>query len=392
MVFFVVLMYVNGSWISTHVLKENKGIVEVVVMYLHRYSRTVVVLLAACIFSLANNCLGEEKKDAPAKAKRPPLLVTTIEVTEGAIQAISDFVGTTYFARVSEVAADLEGLVTKVSFDEGDRIAKGDELVQLDTQILEAEIAAAKAAYEQNLVDLENAERDFERIEGLHRSGSVSETDYDSYRAKKLRLEKHSAMLEAEHNRLLIAKNKKSIRAPFAGIAVLQPVEVGEWVAKGGRVAVIADDSQIEVKVEVPMEILENLEKGREVPIRIGSREYTGVFTSFIARGDVTTRTFTAMFSMENPNNIVEGLETLISLPKGSEATGLLVPRDAVVDKYGKTMVYRVVDGKAVEVPVQVAGYVGLQAVVIGEGLTAGQEIVVRGSKRVEDGLPLQFR
>ena len=361
-------------------------------MYLHRYSRTIVVLLVASIFSLANNCLGEEKKEAPAKDKRPPLLVTTVEVEEGSIQTMADFVGTTYFARVSEVAADLEGLVTRVNFDDGDRVGKGDELVQLDTQILEAEIAAAKAAFAQNMVDLENAERDFARIEGLYRDGSVSETDYDSYRAKKLRLEKHSAMLEAEHNRLLIARNKKSIRAPFDGIAVLQPVEVGEWVAKGGMVAVIADDSEIEVVVEVPMEILENLDNGRVVRIRIGSREYEGIFVSYIARGDVATRTFTARFSLKNPGSIIEGLESLISLPKGGETTGLLVPRDAVVDKYGKTMVYRVVDGKAVEVPVQVGGYVGLQAVVTSETLVPGQEIVVKGSRRVEDGLPLQFR
>jgi len=169
-------------------------------------------------------------------------------------------------------------------------------------------------------------------------------------------------------------------------------VEVGEWVAKGGGVAVIADDSQIEVKVDVPVEILKNMEKGREVPIRIVGREFTGTFTSFVARGDVATRTFTTMFSLENPNGIVEGLEAHISLPKGGETNGLLVPRDAVVDKYGKTMVYRVLDGKAVEVPVRVGGYVGLQAVVTGEGLSPGQEIVVKGSKRVEDGLPLQFR
>ena len=361
-------------------------------MHLHRYCRKVAVLLTVGILALANNCLGEEKKEAPAKAKRPPLLVTTVAVEEGAIQAMTDFVGTTYFSRVSEVAADLEGLVTSVNFDEGDRVEKGDELVQLDTQILEAEIAAAKAAYEQNLVDLENAARDFERIEGLHRNGSVSETDYDSYRAKKLRLEKHSAMLEAEHNRLLIAKSKKSIRAPFGGIAVLQPVEIGEWVAKGGRVAVIADDSAIEVEVEVPMDILENMEKGREVQMRIGRREYAGTFVTYIARGDVATRTFTARFSLRDPGAIVEGLEALISLPKGGETTGLLVPRDAVVDKYGRTLVYRVVDGKAVEVPVQVGGYVGLQAVVTGDGLQAGQEIVVKGSRRVEDGLNLQFR
>jgi RND family efflux transporter MFP subunit len=283
-------------------------------------------------------------------------------------------------------------LVTKINFDEGDTVKKGDELVMLDSQILEAEIAGAQAAFEQNLVDLENAQRDFDRVEGLYRDGSISETDYDSYSSKKLRLEKLSVVLESKHNKLLISKNKKSIKAPFGGTVVLQPVEVGEWVAKGGKVAVIADDSLIEVEVEVPIGVLENLEKGREVRIMVNRREYAGNFTSFIPRGDIATRTFTAKFSLENPNGIVEGLEALVSLPKGGETEGLLVPRDAVVDKYGKTMVFRVVDSKAVEVPVQVAGYVGLQAVVTGEGLEPGQVIVVRGCKRVEDGMSLQFR
>ena len=42
--------------------------------------------------------------------------------------------------------------------------------------------------------------------------------------------------------------------------------------------------------------------------------------------------------------------------------------------------------------PVEVAGYVGLQAIVTGSALEPGQEIVVKGSKRVEDDMPLQFR
>ena len=354
--------------------------------------RIMIVLCVVTIFISGNISLAADQKAPVKKAKRPPLLVTTVEVGQGSIQAVSDFVGTTYFARVSRVATDLEGLVTRINFAEGDTVKKGDELVQLDTQVLEADIAGARAAYEQNLVDLENAQRDFDRVDSLYKDGSFSEIDHDSFRSKKMRLEKHSAVLEARLNKLLISKNKKSIKAPFGGIVVLQPVEVGEWVSKGGKVAVIADNSMIDVDVEVPIGVIENLEKGREVRIRVNSREYAGTFTSFIPRGDIATRTFTAKFSLENPNGIVEGLEALVSLPKGGETEGLLVPRDAVVDKYGKSMVFRVVDSKAVEVPVQVAGYVGLQAVVTGEGLAPGQEIVVKGCKRVEDGLPLQFR
>jgi RND family efflux transporter MFP subunit len=365
---------------------------KVITMSLFRYCRIVFILLVFSLIALTNNSLGEEKKAGPKKSKRPPLLVTTVEVEQGAIQAMSEFVGTTYFSRVSQVATDLEGLVTRINFDEGDTVKKGDVLVMLDTQILDAEIAGARAAFEQNQVDLENARRDFGRIDGLYKDGSISETDHDSYRSKKMRLEKLSSVLQSRHDKLMISKNKKSIKAPFGGTVVLQPVEVGEWVAKGDKVAVIADDSMIEVEVEVPIGVLENLEKGREVRIKVNNRDYDGIFTTFIPRGDIATRTFTATFSLQNSNGIVEGLEALVTLPKGGETEWLLVPRDAVVDKYGKTMVFRVVESKAVEVPVQVAGYVGLQAVVTSTGLEPGQEIVVRGCKRVEEGMSLQFR
>ena len=249
----------------------------------------IVVVIFVTLVALVGSSMAAEQKATAKKSKRPPLLVTTVEVEEGAIRAMTEFVGTTYFARVSNVATDIEGLVTKINFDEGDTVKKGDELVLLDFQLLEAEIAGARAAYEQNLVDLENARRDFARIDGLYEEGSISETDHDSYRSKYMRLEKNSAVLQAKHNKLLISKSKKSLKVPFSGIVVQKSVELGEWVAKGGKVAVVADNSKIDVEVDVPMEILENLEKGREVRIRINSWEFDGKYTAFIPKGDIAT-------------------------------------------------------------------------------------------------------
>lgn len=355
------------------------------------HSFKIMVILLVVIVA-GNTCMAAEQKAAAKKSKRPPLLVTTVEIAEGAIQSTADFVGTTYFARVSHVATDIEGLVKKTNFVEGDKVKKEDQLVLLDSELLDSEITGARAAYEQNLVDLENARRDFNRIDTLHKDGSIAETDHDSYFSRLQSLDKLSVILKSKHNKLLITKRKKSISAPFSGIIIQKSVEVGEWVAKGGNIAAIADDSSIDVWVDVPIAILEHLEKGREVRIRIGSKEYNGKYSTFIPKGDMATRTFTAKFSLENPGTIVEGLEALVSLPEGGQAAGLLVPRDAIVDKYGKTMIFLAVDSKAKEVPVEVSGYVGLQAVVTGDGLEKGQQIIVKGCKRVEDDMPLQFR
>lgn len=358
----------------------------------YRYLATIAITMAVALFTLVNICLPQGNNSKNQKSKTPPLLVTTAEIEEGAIQEMTDFVGSTYFSRVSEVATDIEGLVREINFAEGRRVNKGDLLIKLDSELIESEITGAKAAYEQNLVDLENAGRDFERIAALYKTESVSETDYDSYHAKLLRLEKNGAVLEAKQHSLLIEKNKKNIHAPFNGVVIEKSAEVGEWIAKGGKVAVIADDSNIDVWVDVPMNILENLQNSQPVDIKIAGQKFAGRFVTFIPKGDIATRTFSAKFSLENSDGLAEGLETIVSLPKNSETSGLLIPRDAVVDKYGKTMIFLAVDNRARMVPVEVAGYVGLQAVVTGNGLEKGQQVIVKGSKRVEDEMELQFR
>ena len=135
----------------------------------------VVVLLVVSLFAFAHTNMATDQKTPAKKSKRPPLLVTTVEVEEGSIQAEAEFVGTTYFTRISHVATDIEGLVRKTSFVEGDKVKKGEQLVLLDSELLESEITGARAAYEQNLVDLENARRDFNRIDSLYSNGSISE-------------------------------------------------------------------------------------------------------------------------------------------------------------------------------------------------------------------------
>ena len=101
--------------------------------------RMVPVLLVISLVVSVNISLAAEQKSPVQKSKKPPLLVTTVEVNEGAIQAMADFVGTTYFARVSHVATDIEGLVRKTDFVEGQKVKKGEPLVQLDSELLDSE-------------------------------------------------------------------------------------------------------------------------------------------------------------------------------------------------------------------------------------------------------------
>ncbi len=356
------------------------------------YGIRITALLSILFFTAANYCLAVQEEDLTKKHKKPPLLVTVEDVDEGSIQPITEFIGTTYYSRISQIATDVEGLVKKLYFDVGDTVEQGTQLVQLDSALLDFDLIGTKAEYEQNSIDLENARKDFERINTLYKKQSISETAFDSSLSRKKRLEKRSVILESKFKKLLIKKEKKNILAPFSGIIVQKSTEVGEWLAKGGKVALIADNTYIDVLAEVTIDILEHLDKEKPVQVTIGKKNRTALFHTFIPKGDIATRTFTAKFRLDAPEKIFEGLEASILLPSGPKTEGFLVPRDAVVNKYGEIMVFLAINKAARMIPVKVAGYIGLKAVITGDGLEKGLKVIVKGSKRVTDGQQVRYK
>lgn len=357
-----------------------------------------LLLFVLSVFLLLANCglaAEEEKSNATVKAKPqgpPPALVEVAQIVHGEAEPMVEFVGTVYYARKSDVAAEVEGVVKQVFFEEGYRVKNGDPLVSLSTDIHDTIISATEADYKLVQVEMEQAAKELQRREPLYREGSVSESAYDEYFFKSKKLESRSLSIKASLDRLLLEKEKKKIRAPFDGIVVQKNAEKGEWIDDGGMVAVIADDSEVDVIVDVPSEVLQYLKPGREIKISAGELKLVGKFISFVPKGDVATRTFSVKIRLLNPSGLVEGMEARALLPTSSLKDSLLVSRDALVVKFGKNVIFVVEEGKAKMVPIAVKGYSGLSVGVAAPGLEAGQQVVVKGNERLFGGEHLNIR
>jgi RND family efflux transporter MFP subunit len=293
------------------------------------HKRTLILFLVVSLMTLGGPvCYGaEEEKEAEKKPTKPPSLVEVAEVAKGDAEPMLEFVGTVYYARKSNLAAEVEGAVSKVYFEEGYRVKKGDKLVSLETDILETAISGTRAEHELVLVELEKAEKELGRREPLYKEGSVSESSYDEYFFESKRLKNRALSIQASLDRLLLEKKKKTIRAPFDSIVMQKNAEKGEWVQEGGIVAVVADDHEVDVIVDVPSEMLQFLKPGRELDITAGDLKLKGNFLSFVPKGDVATRTFSVKTRLKNPDGLVEGMEARAMLPTASRRESLLVPR-----------------------------------------------------------------
>lgn len=325
---------------------------------------------------------GQEKRGSGMPAA--PVVVS--EVRMGLVTSMVEFVGTVYYPEVSDVAAESSGRIKAVSFEEGQKVKKGDLLVKIDTELLEKTIQGNQAAHEEVLVNLEKAKVDLQRIESLYRKQVVPEQLYDENRYKVQSLEKKAASLMAEVERLQIDLTRQSIRSPFDGIVVKRWVDRGEWLQPGSEVATIARDDMIDVVIELPEIFMRNIRIGMEVKTRVGGKEMKGKVFAFVPKGEVTTRTFPLKIRMSNTLSLIEGMEARASLPSGESRKTLMVPRDAILPMMGQNVIFVVINSKIKMIQVKVIGYQGEMGGIEGEGLLVGMKVVVKGNERLRDG------
>jgi len=339
----------------------------------------IILIFAFATLSTAENKVKQQMPPAPAN-------VVVSRVTTGTIAPEGEFIGTVYYLEVSDVSAEVQGTVKIIKFEEGQRIRNRGVLVKLDSDLLKKNLQARVASHEQILWDLERARKDLGRMENLYKKKIIAERDYDDQMFQVKSLEKKSAALKAEVERLEIELKKTVIKAPFNGVIIKRHVARGEWLSPGKTVATIARDDAVDIIVDVPEEVTRYLKPGMPAKITAAGKERNGKIAAIIPRGDILTRTFPVKIRINNPISLLEGTEARVRLPVGQKIDTLFVPRDALLNMSGKTVIVAVVDSKAMIIPTKVVGYQGMKAGINAEKISEGMKVVVKGNERLRDG------
>ena len=232
-------------------------------------SISIPLSLFICIFVFSSSIWSQDKPKGP-----PPASITVAEVKNGMLAPQAEFIGTVYYQEVSDVASEISGLAEAVKFEEGQRVKKGQILVQLGSEILRKNHQATVSTYEQILSELEIARIDLIRKEKLFKRKSIAEQTYDEERFQVIGLEKRAASLKAQVERIEIELRKKIIRAPYAAVVLERRVDRGEWIAEGATVAVLAKDDVVDIVVEVPQRFIPFVRQG--MTIQAASRRSAG--------------------------------------------------------------------------------------------------------------------
>ena len=345
------------------------------------YQFGILLIISAVILLLLPACTWAQQK----KQEPPPANVTVAKVENGTMAPQAEFIATVFYQEISDTAAEISGLAETVSFEEGQRVQEQQILVELDSELLRKRRQAAIFSYEQILADLQIARIDLKRRKILYKKKSISEQSYDETRFRVIGFENRAAALNAQVEQFEIELKKKIIRAPFNGVVIKRHVDRGEWISEGETVAVIGKDDIIDIIANVPERYIQYIRKDMRVNATINGNHLSGNVIAVVPRGDVATRTFPVKIRTANQYSLIEGMSARVILPTANSVQAIIVPRDAIISKFGQNVVFTASDSRARMIPVKVIGYSGLNAGVESTDLKAGMLIVLEGNERLRD-------
>ncbi|MWV62372.1 efflux RND transporter periplasmic adaptor subunit [Helicobacter saguini] len=329
---------------------------------------------------------NQDSKEKTIESKiQKPQVVTTTKIKRGELEKQSTFVGTLNYKESAKIASQQSGLVSKVYFNVGDRVKKGQKLVSLNADILTKDLEVKLAKLQEAKYQAQKIQNELARYKNLLDSQSIALQQYENLEFDLKAKESNILSLQADYDLSREEIKKMSIYSPFNGVIIDKTISVGEWLKVGDSVALIVNTAQIEVIVYVPSNISAFLRVGQSVPLTINGKNYTGQISALIPKAEVRSKTFPVYIKVGNEAGFFDGMAVDVHLNTAGKASGFIVPRDSIVNVRGKNVVFVVRAGTAVAVNVNVLSLQDKEAVVLGAFLE-NDNVVKNGQDRLSDG------
>jgi multidrug efflux system membrane fusion protein len=393
--------------------------------------RRIALLL---VIALPLAACGKEPSQ-PAKTAEPPLVrgVTVGAVAAHEIEEATEVTGTVKSRTATTLSSKIVGRILTMRAREGGEVQAGQLLVELDDQDIVAQLrraeaglreaeaavgevdrslaamAAARVAAEsqrdlaattlaryQQLLDRKSvAPQEYDQVAARHKAAAadvervIAEGQVVQAKRQQVlaRIESAKAEIASVHVMLGYAK----IAAPMAGVVVVKHADVGALAAPGAPLLTIEDSRHYWLDAAVPESQLAGIRRGQTLRIAV---EAAGVATNatvseILPAADPATRTALVRLELPAKGGLRSGLFGRIWIPAGRRQV-LQVAREALVDRGQLQGVYVVGTDNIARFRLIRTGATRPGGLEVLSGLSAGEQVVLAGVERVQDGARIE--
>ncbi|WP_152051305.1 efflux RND transporter periplasmic adaptor subunit [Tautonia marina] len=388
-------------------------------------SGTPEFLLLGLLLALTAGSAGCSESEGVAATATPtpsPIRATVVEVSEQQWPSEVATQGNLVADETTVVGAKVAGRIDKVHVDLGDFVEAGTVLASLDRRELqeqvrqaEAELIQARAAIgldlEDPLDDLEpeacpivleqkalwdQARADRERSAALRNRQVATDIEYETaLTAEQVARARHASAINSVRELIATAKVRTAqlelarqaledaeIRAPFDARIQDRHVSPGMYVQVGAPVATLIRDDPLRYRGTVPELFASSLAIGQLVRLRVetGPELPEVTITRISPSIDPFSRSVLFEASVPNPDHAIQaGQFSQGEVVLDQSRRIIALPKSAVVEFAGTRKVWKVVDGSAVEQPVELGGHRD-DLIEILDGLEPGEQVLLDGS------------
>jgi membrane fusion protein (multidrug efflux system) len=317
----------------------------------------------------------------------PPEAVTTIVASVQQWPSTLGAIGSVEAVHGVIVSADLPGVVEAIEFESGRHVNAGDVLVRLDTSQERAQLAAAEAQRDLAKLNLERSVMLLERK-------VVAPAEHDRFTAE-------AKQAEARLREIRATIERKTIRAPFAGVLGIRQVNLGQYLNGGDPVVPVQSMDPVYATFSLPQQDVGALRLGAEVRVSTDQAaipEVTGKITAINSLVDESTRNVQVQATLRNPQGRLRpGMFVEVQASIGASTSVIALPASAIsYAPYGNSVFvvanvkgpngkpYRGVEQRFVKL-----GDGRGDQVAVASGVKVGDEVVTSGVFKLRPGVAI---
>lgn len=318
-----------------------------------------------------------------ASHRPPPAPVEVAVATRANVPQSLSAIGTLTADQQVNVTTQIAGQVREIHFVSGQRVKKGDKLVQLDDAPERADLANFEA-------QAHLAEANMERTMTLLKSDFVARQTMDQNRSvldqAKAQIQRTQAIID-----------QKLIRAPFDGVLGIRQVNLGQYIGAGTNIVGLINLDTLHVDFRLPEQNASKLTIGQEIDIAADAmpgKSFKAKITAIEPRVSELTRTLSVQGTLSNPGETLRpGMFADVSVVLPPKSDAITIPVTALdATLYGSSVLVLEPEGnpsdkvfKLRREPVTAGLYFGNQ-VEIANGLKGGETVVASGQTKLQTG------
>lgn len=335
-----------------------------------RFKRLYYIFSILLFWSCGNQ---EQEADEPVD----PIAISAREVTSSTFPLILERTGNIRPWEQVLISGNPGTRISNIYADIGDRVNKGELLVQMN----QSQLQQARAQFQL-------AEKDLNRLDTLLEMGSISQQRYD---------QAETEYANALNNLQMLRENIR-LTSPITGVVTGKYFYEGEQYspsANAPSILTVMDIEPVKVVLNISQEYYTEIEKDMPADVMVDNfpdTTFEGRVWKKYPVIDEASRTFEIEVRIENENRLLRpGMFAEVELPLTSK-TGIYVPVSAIIDQPGTSNQYLfLVNGDSVK---RITVRTGLQVndkVLIEEGLQEGNTIVTEGMAKLQEGDQIQI-